>query len=78
MTPFISIEKPLLHVLVFYGDLVNEFKRIVGKPIFTDQFKRIIKRYIRAATWDFQQCGICDQQILRLTCAYAQHDQSLC
>ena len=32
---------------IFYGDLVNKFKRIVGKPYFSDQFKKIIKRYIR-------------------------------
>ena len=25
---------------VFNGDLVNKFKRIVGKPNFSDQFKR--------------------------------------
>ena len=31
-----------------------------------------------AATWDFQQCGLCDQQSLRSACAYAQSDQSLC
>ena len=24
--------------LVFYGDLVDKFKRIVGKPIFSDKF----------------------------------------
>ena len=30
---------------IFYGDLVNKFKRIVGKPYFSDQFKKIIKRY---------------------------------
>ena len=30
---------------VFYGELVNTFKRIVGKPNFSDQFKKIIKRY---------------------------------
>ena len=31
---------------VFYGDLVySRFKRIVGKPNFSDQFKKIIKRY---------------------------------
>ena len=30
------------------------------------------------ATWDFQQCGMCDQQSLRSACAYAQSDQSLC
>ena len=33
---------------------------------------------IWAATWDFQQCGMCDQQRLRPACAYAQTDQSLC
>ena len=32
---------------VFYGDLVYKFKRIVGKPNFSDQFKIIVKRYIR-------------------------------
>ena len=30
-----------------YGDLVNKFKRIVRKPNFSDQFKKIMKRYIR-------------------------------
>ena len=30
---------------IFYGDLVYKFKRIVGKPNFSDQFKKIIKRY---------------------------------
>ena len=33
---------------IFYGDLVYKFKRIVGKPNFSDQFKQIIKRYIKA------------------------------
>ena len=32
----------------------------------------------RAATCDFQQYGMCDQQRLRTACAYAQSDQSLC
>ena len=32
---------------VFCGDLVYKFKRIVGKPNFSDQFKKIIKRYKR-------------------------------
>ena len=32
---------------MFYGDLVYKFKRIVGKPNFRDQFKKIVKRYIR-------------------------------
>ena len=31
---------------IFYGDLVYKFKRIVGKPHFSDQLKNIIKRYI--------------------------------
>ena len=29
---------------IFYGDLVYKFKRIVGKPNFSDQFKKIVKR----------------------------------
>ena len=32
---------------IFYGDLVYKFRRIVGKPNFSDQFKKIVKRYIR-------------------------------
>ena len=32
---------------IFYGDLVYEFNRMVGKPNFSDQFKKIIKRYIK-------------------------------
>ena len=32
---------------LFYGDLVYEYKRIVGKPYFSDQFQKIIKRYIK-------------------------------
>ena len=32
---------------IFYGDLVYKSKRIVGKPNFSDQFKKIVKRYIR-------------------------------
>ena len=27
--------------------LVYKFKRIIGKPNFNDQFKKIVKRYIR-------------------------------
>ena len=33
---------------------------------------------IWAATWDFQQCGMNDQQSLRSACAYTQSDQSNC
>ena len=32
---------------IFHGDLVYKFNRIVGKPNFSDQFKKIVKRYIR-------------------------------
>ena len=32
---------------IFYGDLVYKFKRIVGNPNFSNQFKKIVKRYIR-------------------------------
>ena len=32
---------------IFYGDLVYKFKGIVGKAYFCDQFKKIVKRYIR-------------------------------
>ena len=31
----------------FYGDLVYKFRRIVGKPNFSDRFKKIIKRFKR-------------------------------
>ena len=30
---------------IFYGDLVYKFKIIVGNPNFSDQFKKITKRY---------------------------------
>ena len=32
---------------IFYGDLVYKFKRSVGNPNFSDQFKKIVKRYRR-------------------------------
>ena len=32
---------------------------------------------IWASAWDFQQCGMCDQQSLRSACANAQSDKSL-
>ena len=39
---------------------------------------RVLKKNNWASTWDFQQCGMCDQQRLRPACAYTQSDQSLC
>ena len=32
---------------IFYGDLVYKIKSTVGKPTFSDQFKKITKRYIK-------------------------------
>ena len=32
---------------IFYGDVVENIKRIVGKPNLSDQFKKIINRYIK-------------------------------
>ena len=37
----------------------------------------ITNHTIWAATWHFQQCGMCHQQRLRPACAYDQSDQSL-
>ena len=34
-------------VPILYVDLVYKFKRIVGNPHFSDQFKKLIKRYIK-------------------------------
>ena len=31
---------------IFYGDLVCKFKQVVGKSNFSEQFKKIVKRYI--------------------------------
>ena len=43
--------KTLLHhgisELIFYGDLVYKFNRIVEKSNLSDQFKKIVKRYTR-------------------------------
>ena len=45
---------------IFYGDLVYKFKRIVGKPNFSDQFKKIEKRYIRVGyNLDIMQRSAC-------------------
>ena len=32
---------------IFYGDIVYKFKRLLENLIFSDQFKKIVKRYIR-------------------------------
>ena len=43
-----------------------------------DQQTRFVTYRIWAMVWDFQKCGICDQQSRRSACAYAQSDQSIC
>ena len=46
--------------LISYGDLVYKFKRIVGKSYFSDQFKKIVKRYIRVGyNLDIMQQSTC-------------------
>ena len=45
---------------IFYGDLVYKFKRIAGKSNFSDQFKKIVKRYIRVGyNLDIMQQSAC-------------------
>ena len=45
---------------IFYGDLVYKFKRIVGKPNFSDQFKKIVKCYIRVGySLDIMRLSAC-------------------
>ena len=45
---------------VFYGDLVYKFKTIVGKPNFSDQFKKNIKRYKRVGyNMDIMRQSVC-------------------
>ena len=53
-----SISEP-----IFYGDLVYKFKRIVGKPNFSDQLKKLVKRYILkpTANWSLFKLIISDQ-----------------
>ena len=36
------------------------------------------KKHVRVMTCDFQQCGIFNQKMLRLACAYAQTDLRIC
>ena len=55
---------------IFYGDLVYKFKRIVGKPNFSDQFKKIVKRYIRVGyNLDIMRQSAC--QVLNPTTVYS-------
>ena len=44
---FFKYSKQGISEPTIYGDLVNKFKRVVGKSNFSDQLKKIVKRYIR-------------------------------
>ena len=57
---FKTLLKQCISEPLFYGDLVYKFKRIVGKPNFSDQFKKIVKRYIRVGyNLDIMQQSAC-------------------
>ena len=42
--------------MLFYGDLVYNFKIIVGKPSFSDQFKRLLNVI---KEWDIMRQSVC-------------------
>ena len=44
---------------VFYGDLVYKFKKLVGKPKLSGQFKKIIKHYKNGYNMDIIQQSAC-------------------
>ena len=44
---------------ISYGDLVYKFKRIVGKPNFSDQFKKIVKRIRVGYNLDIMRQSAC-------------------
>ena len=62
-----------IQLVIQIFDTVQSWLNIYLKPKVT-----LHCYYIWAATWYFQQCGMCDQQSLRSACAYVQSDQSLC
>ena len=58
----------------FYNIRARICERIMAIKVWRLELRMIIW----AASWDFQRCGMCDQQRLRPARAYAQSDQSLC
>ena len=45
---------------IFYGDFVYKFKRIVGKPNFSNQFKKILTRYKKVGyNLDIMRQSVC-------------------
>ena len=62
--------KPKVH----YGNPEVHFRKsevYYGKLCFKWTIWWLLK-YIWAVTWDFHQCGMCNQQSFRLACAYTQ------
>ena len=46
--------------LIFYADLVYKFKKVVQKPNFSEQLKKIIKRYKKVGyNLDIMQQSLC-------------------
>ena len=74
--------------IYWYPDLTTDFYQreatigwhvqILNQDLLPQYWCRSTNGQIKSHTWDFQQCGMCDQQKLRPACAYAQSDQSLC
>ena len=57
----------------------NSSVKFHGKKIWKLQMNVLnLSEAIRAVTWDFQLCGMCEQQSLRSACAYVQSDLRLC
>ena len=58
--------------------VICSFCKLIGNNFLNVMVYSLCCLVYWAATQDFQQCGICDQQSLKSACAYAQFDQNLC
>ena len=67
-----TTEARALPVSVYLSILLSVHFYGISKLVIYHQIS-----YKWASAWDFQQCGMCDQQSLRSSCAYAQSDQRL-
>ena len=67
----------VMSVLIWTQTVCKGYQQMTEVAASKERVRKIF-HIIWAATWDFQQCGMCDQQNLRSACAYAQSDQSLC
>ena len=43
----IGLKTAYQNIYICYGDIFYKFKRIIGKPNFSDRFKKVVKRCIR-------------------------------